>query len=120
MPRGFGKYDRDGPSLDGSVLVGFILVVMASFGAFVWVNDVQDRYTGDPVRVYQPEAEDGEEGSAADEVDEVTTASVVSTEAAASETPQCDVNACTKAYRSFRVSDCTFQPYNGPRKLCTR
>ena len=34
--------------------------------------------------------------------------------------PQCDVRACSRAYRSFRASDCTFQPYSGPRKLCTR
>ncbi|WP_159963588.1 PBP1A family penicillin-binding protein [Profundibacterium mesophilum] len=33
---------------------------------------------------------------------------------------QCNVTACRRAYRSFDVSDCTFQPYSGPRKLCTR
>jgi 1A family penicillin-binding protein len=33
----------------------------------------------------------------------------------------CNVNACARAYRSFRASDCTFQPYgNRPRELCTR
>lgn len=33
----------------------------------------------------------------------------------------CNVSACDRAYRSFRASDCTFQPYGGgPRKLCTR
>lgn len=34
--------------------------------------------------------------------------------------PSCNVSACQRAYRSFRASDCTFQPYRGPRKLCTR
>ncbi|MDP2412007.1 MAG: BA14K family protein [Pseudolabrys sp.] len=34
--------------------------------------------------------------------------------------PLCDVNACTAAYRSFTASDCTYQPSNGPRRLCTR
>lgn len=33
---------------------------------------------------------------------------------------QCDISACSRAYRSFRASDCTFQPYRGGRKLCTR
>jgi penicillin-binding protein 1A len=33
---------------------------------------------------------------------------------------QCDVRACARRYRSFRASDCTFQPYRGPRRLCTR
>ena len=33
----------------------------------------------------------------------------------------CNVASCDRAYRSFRASDCTFQPYGGgPRKLCTR
>jgi penicillin-binding protein 1A len=31
----------------------------------------------------------------------------------------CDVNACSAEYRSFRASDCTFQPLGGgPRQLC--
>ncbi|WP_255561798.1 PBP1A family penicillin-binding protein [Pseudohoeflea coraliihabitans] len=34
--------------------------------------------------------------------------------------PACNVRACSRAYRSFRVSDCTFQPYRGRRKLCTK
>lgn len=32
----------------------------------------------------------------------------------------CNVQACAAAYRSFRVSDCTYQPNYGPRRLCTR
>jgi hypothetical protein len=34
--------------------------------------------------------------------------------------PKCDVNACAEAYRSFRTSDCTYQPSGGPRRLCTK
>lgn len=30
----------------------------------------------------------------------------------------CAINACSSAYRSFRASDCTYQPYSGPRKVC--
>ncbi len=30
----------------------------------------------------------------------------------------CAIDACSSAYRSFRASDCTYQPYGGPRKLC--
>lgn len=33
---------------------------------------------------------------------------------------RCNYRACDAAYRSFRPSDCTFQPYNGPRRLCTK
>ncbi len=32
----------------------------------------------------------------------------------------CDYDACSSAYRSFRASDCTYQPYSGPRKQCQR
>lgn len=34
--------------------------------------------------------------------------------------PACNVRACQRAYRSFRASDCTFQPYRGPRRMCER
>ena len=33
---------------------------------------------------------------------------------------RCNVDACTAAYRSFRPSDCTYQPSNGPRRICTK
>ena len=32
----------------------------------------------------------------------------------------CNVQACTAAYRSFTPTDCTYQPSNGPRRLCTK
>nr|WP_321461361.1 BA14K family protein [uncultured Cohaesibacter sp.] len=32
--------------------------------------------------------------------------------------PWCNVRACASRYRSFRAYDCTFQPYNGPRRYC--
>jgi penicillin-binding protein 1A len=31
---------------------------------------------------------------------------------------RCDYQACAAKYRSFRASDCTYQPYSGGRKLC--
>jgi len=44
-----------------------------------------------------------------------------SAEAAATPAPPaCDIQACTRAYYSFRVSDCTYQPYEGPRRLCKK
>jgi membrane peptidoglycan carboxypeptidase len=30
----------------------------------------------------------------------------------------CDVEACAARYRSFRSSDCTYQPYSGRRRMC--
>jgi hypothetical protein len=34
--------------------------------------------------------------------------------------PRCNVSACAAAYRSFRESDCTFNPSFGPRRLCEK
>lgn len=33
-------------------------------------------------------------------------------------TNSCDVAACASAYRSFRQSDCSYQPFEGPRRYC--
>ena len=30
----------------------------------------------------------------------------------------CDVQACSSAYKSFRASDCTYQPFEGARRVC--
>jgi len=35
-------------------------------------------------------------------------------------TAQCNVPACEAFYHSFRASDCTYQPYWGPRQYCER
>lgn len=45
-------------------------------------------------------------------------AAAVATQAPAP--PPCDIDACTSAYHSFRPSDCTYQPNEGPRRLCTK
>jgi penicillin-binding protein 1A len=35
--------------------------------------------------------------------------------------PRCDYEACARTYRSFRASDCTYQPFSGaPRQLCEK
>jgi hypothetical protein len=32
----------------------------------------------------------------------------------------CDISACEQAYHTFTPADCTYKPYDGPRRLCTR
>ena len=34
--------------------------------------------------------------------------------------PACNVAVCAAAYRSFTAADCTYQPGDGPRRLCTK
>jgi len=46
-----------------------------------------------------------------------TTATIAPSAAA----PRCNVHVCAVAYRSFRASDCTWQPLDGgPRRQCTK
>ena len=37
---------------------------------------------------------------------------------AAAANNRCDVQVCARAYKSFRASDCTYQPLDGPRRAC--
>ncbi|MBX4956985.1 PBP1A family penicillin-binding protein [Rhizobium lentis] len=32
----------------------------------------------------------------------------------------CNITACSRSYRSFRPSDCSYQPYSGGRRLCEK
>jgi hypothetical protein len=42
-------------------------------------------------------------------------------QAAAKQAPNsCDVAGCASAYQSFRASDCSYQPMEGPRKFCEK
>ncbi|MBY5389751.1 PBP1A family penicillin-binding protein [Rhizobium leguminosarum] len=54
---------------------------------------------------------------------EPTLSGVRSTEAASDgqgAPPSCNITACSRSYRSFRPSDCTYQPYSGGRRLCEK
>lgn len=33
---------------------------------------------------------------------------------------RCNIEACSAAYRSFRASDCTYQPFGADRRACTK
>ena len=50
----------------------------------------------------------------------VPVAPPAATPAAAAVRIRCDADACATAYRSFRESDCTYNPSFGPRRLCTK
>ena len=39
---------------------------------------------------------------------------------AAAAQPKCDIAACSAAYHSFRAIDCTWQPFDGPRRFCDK
>jgi BA14K-like protein len=54
------------------------------------------------------------------EVQSPSTNSQSSNAQSSSDQPGCDVSLCERYYRSFRASDCTYQPYEGPRQYCAR
>jgi BA14K-like protein len=39
---------------------------------------------------------------------------------AAASSNRCDVQACAGAYKSFRAADCTYQPFEGARRVCEK
>ena len=84
----------------------------------VWVgnddNAPMDRVTGGgiPAEIFRRTVAAALEGSGA--------APAKASQPAPARALQCNVRACSAAYRSFRASDCTFQPYSGRRRLCTR
>ena len=53
-----------------------------------------------------------------------TSPSIMAPEPTAAQTPadqpKCDVAACSAAYHSFRASDCSWQPFDGPRRFCDK
>jgi hypothetical protein len=51
------------------------------------------------------------QAKAGDQVDQPETTAAVA---------HCNIAACSASYRSFRASDCTYQPYDGERRVCTK
>jgi hypothetical protein len=45
---------------------------------------------------------------------------VAAAPATASSQSKCDIDACSAAYRSFRAADCSWQPFDGPRRFCDK
>ena len=51
---------------------------------------------------------------------QIGTPPVAAAPVAAPAPPKCDVAACRAAYRSFRASDCSWQPFDGTRRFCDK
>ena len=129
------SYQEDGPRLGGGLIVSFLTIVAATALAFVvFKHEVTGSAqaarmyvprtpvaSSEPAklvgRLIEPEADAQVQSQLGPGVDHLQTSSV---EAGEAEIPACNVNACSQSYRSFRVSDCTFQPYEGPRRSCER
>jgi hypothetical protein len=82
------------------------------------VQPAQPAARGPQVAVVTPAAKPARNGTATPAV--MAPEQIATPPPAESEQPKCDIAACSAAYRSFRVSDCSWQPYEGPRRHCDK
>lgn len=107
------------PRADGFVVGGMALVVMLTVGAFA-ASEAFLSLEEPVARAYTLSALPNPA------IDDVTTSSITLDKAAPvpvsapqqAEAPLCNVARCAAAYRSFNVDDCSFQPFEGERRVC--
>lgn len=68
----------------------------------------------------EPDAIQQGQTNAPREETEDTVATVAAQTSATASDQRCNIDACASAYRSFTSSDCTYQPLQGPRRLCEK
>jgi BA14K-like protein len=75
-----------------------------------------------PRRLSEPAPEARQEDTGVAEVPDAKPAQEASDELSPEHMSQrqCDYRGCASAYRSFRASDCTYQPRRGKRRLCEK
>jgi penicillin-binding protein 1A len=90
-------------------------VVGGSIPAEIWKNFIEqaDAPTTTAEQTPQESPELSDQGAASSSAE-------AALPAAEAQNAQCNVPACEQFYHSFRASDCTYQPYSGPRQFCER
>jgi hypothetical protein len=113
------SYGRDdGPAVGGGLIGAFLLIVALTSLAFAAVGaGAFDRKPPATLKLLLPQDEIGPASTPAP-LDLSPTSSTA--KPSGTEGRSCNIEACAQAFRSFRSSDCTFQPFEGPRRLCTR
>jgi hypothetical protein len=104
--------------MGGGGIAAFLVLLVVTAGAFFAVD--AGTFKSAPtarMAVFLPERDDVR-GTETAPVDPSFTSSTSNISKAAG--PVCNYDACAQAFRSFRSSDCTFQPFDGPRRACTR
>lgn len=117
--------ETDGkPAVDGEVVAGQVMDGQDAVGAVPRVAPPPDaaivkRVPARGLSVAGGSAQEGELIPPAVAIEQgiVASGTGVSSGAAPS---SCNYRACARSYRSFRPSDCTYQPFSGPRRLCER
>ncbi len=73
-----------------------------------------------PARPLPQDAKTGATAMAEPQIGRAATAPAATVATAAPAQPKCDIAACGAAYHSFRAIDCTWQPFDGPRRFCDK
>jgi hypothetical protein len=68
----------------------------------------------------KPDSAKAEQGPAADASNKIDQANANKVDPSEQAKPKCNIDACRQAFFSFTPEDCTYQPINGPRRLCTK
>jgi len=121
---GYARFTDEGPRAGGPIL-GFVAVLAVTGLSLVATSDgflAEPQARAVSAIVYSP-AIDPVEVFVADETGsnipiDLTETSSVEAGVPLDESSLCDVDACASKYQSFMASDCTFQPFDGPRRIC--
>jgi hypothetical protein len=102
----------------GAGIAVFLALIAATVGAFLAADAGAFKSAPTARIVVFPPQGDVAPGTLAESSDPSSTSSTGNLSEAA--VPACNYDACAQAFRSFRSSDCSFQPFDGPRRVCTR
>lgn len=102
------------PETEASVQAAKLAANVPPPGAFRSLAQVRSVYPARPL----PQTADATPGAMV--VQPQVAAPVVPIAVAAPAQPKCDIAACSAAYHSFRAADCSWQPFDGPRRFCDK
>lgn len=103
------------PETEASVQAAKLAAHVPPPGAFRQVAQVRSVY---PARPLPPGSSPTVTAMAEPQISQPAPAAPAAVAAPAQ--PKCDIAACSAAYRSFRASDCSWQPFEGPRRFCDK
>ncbi len=103
------------PETEASVQAAKLAANVPPPGAFRPAVQVRSVY---PARPLPPGSEPSATAMAEPQIAAPAPAAPVA--AAAPAQPKCDIAACSAAYHSFSAIDCTWQPFDGPRRYCDK
>jgi BA14K-like protein len=114
--RGYMGDEKSGT--EGAGVAVFLVLIAATVGAFLAADAGAFRSAPTARIAVFPSQDDVAHGTLTEAADPSFTSSTRNVSKAA--VPACNYDACAQAFRSFRSSDCSFQPFEGPRRVCTR